>query len=63
LEDARRAWAREGLLAQVPYFDELGIKSSAAICQDYDNLILDELEKVLEQVGDFQDPGQHLPGG
>jgi nitrogenase molybdenum-iron protein alpha chain len=42
------------LLAQVPYFDELGIKSSAAICQDYDNLILEELEKVLEQVGDFK---------
>jgi nitrogenase molybdenum-iron protein alpha chain len=42
------------LLAQVPYFDELGVKSSAAMCQDYDNLIIDELEKVVEQVGDFQ---------
>lgn len=41
------------LLAQVPYFDELGVKSSAAMCQDYDNLILEELEKVLETVGDF----------
>ena len=27
--------------AQVPYFDELGLKSSAAMCQDFDNLILD----------------------
>lgn len=41
------------LLAQVPYFDELGVKSSAAMAQDYDNLIIDELEKVVEQVGDF----------
>jgi len=41
------------LLAQVPYFDELGVKSSAAMCQDYDNLIIDELEKVIQQVGDF----------
>ncbi len=41
------------LLAQVPYFDELGVKSSAAMCQDYDNLIIDELQKVVETVGDF----------
>jgi Nitrogenase molybdenum-iron protein, alpha and beta chains len=41
------------LLAQMPYFDELGIKSSAALCQDYDNLILEELEKVIDTIGDF----------
>jgi nitrogenase molybdenum-iron protein alpha chain len=41
------------LLAQLPYFDELGVKSSAAMCQDYDNLIIDELEKVIGTVGDF----------
>ena len=41
------------LLSQLPYFDELGIKSSAALSQDYDNLILEDLEKVVEQVGEF----------
>jgi nitrogenase molybdenum-iron protein alpha chain len=42
------------LLTQLPYFDELGIKSSAALSQDYDNLILEDLEKVVDQVGDFK---------
>jgi nitrogenase molybdenum-iron protein alpha chain len=41
------------LLAQVPYFDELGLKSSAAMCQDFDNLILKDLEKLIAQIGDF----------
>jgi nitrogenase molybdenum-iron protein alpha chain len=41
------------LLAQLPYFDELGLKSSAAMCQDFDNLILGDLEKLIQQVGDF----------
>ncbi len=41
------------LLTQLPYFNELGIKSSAALSQDYDNLILDDLEKVVSKVGDF----------
>ena len=41
------------LLAQMPYFDELGVKASAAMCQDYDNLIIDELEKVVGSIGDF----------
>jgi len=41
------------LLGQVPYFDELGVKSSAAMAQDYDNLILNELEQVIDHVGDF----------
>lgn len=42
------------LLAQMPYFDELGVKNSAAMCQDYDNLILEELEHMLEITGDFK---------
>ncbi|MDD1727552.1 MAG: nitrogenase, partial [Methanospirillum sp.] len=42
------------LLAQMPYFDELGVKNSAAMCQDYDNLILEELEHMLETTGDFK---------
>jgi nitrogenase molybdenum-iron protein alpha chain len=41
------------LLAQLPYFDELGLKSSAAMCQDFDNLILDELEHLIQKMGDF----------
>lgn len=41
------------LLAQMPFFDELGLSSPAAMSQDYDNLILEELETVISQVGDF----------
>lgn len=41
------------LLAQVPFFDELGLKSAAAMAQDFDNLILEEVEKLIDQVGDF----------
>ncbi len=41
------------LLAQVPYFDELGLKSSATMCQDFDNLILEDLEKMIAEMGDF----------
>jgi nitrogenase molybdenum-iron protein alpha chain len=41
------------LLAQMPFFDELGLTSPAAMSQDYDNLILEELEEVVSQVGDF----------
>jgi len=41
------------LLAQMPFFDELGLTSPAAMSQDYDNLILEELEEVVSRVGDF----------
>ena len=41
------------LLTQTPYFHELGVKATAAICQDFDNLVLDEMEKLVEEVGDF----------
>ncbi len=41
------------LLAQLPYFDELGIASPAAMSQDYDNLILEELEDLVKRIGDF----------
>jgi nitrogenase molybdenum-iron protein alpha chain len=41
------------LLAQMPFFDELGLASPAAMSQDYDNLILEELEEVVSRVGDF----------
>ncbi len=41
------------LLSQIPFFDELGLKSSAALTQDFDNLILEDLEGMLEETGDF----------
>ncbi|MDD1693467.1 MAG: nitrogenase [Methanoregula sp.] len=42
------------LLAQLPFFDELGLTAPAAMSQDYDNLILEELEEVTRRVGDFK---------
>lgn len=42
------------LLAQVPFFDEIGVSSAAAMAQDFDNLILEETEKLIEEVGDFE---------
>ncbi|MGB9979178.1 nitrogenase component 1 [Methanobacterium sp.] len=41
------------LLSQIPYFDELGLNSSAALTQDFDNIILKDLESMVEDVGDF----------
>jgi nitrogenase molybdenum-iron protein alpha chain len=42
------------LLAQIPYFDEIGVEAKAALAQDFDNLILKDLEDVVERVGDFK---------
>jgi len=41
------------LVSQLPYFDELGVRSSAAMAQDFDNLLIDELDDVVKTVGDF----------
>ena len=41
------------LLSQIPYFNELGLKSSAALTQDFDNIILNDLESMVEETGDF----------
>ena len=41
------------LLSQIPYFDELGLNSSAALTQDFDNIILKDLESMVDDVGDF----------
>ena len=41
------------LITQLPFFDELGVKSSAALTQDFDELLIDELEEVVNNVGDF----------
>ncbi len=41
------------LLTQIPYFEEIGVSSPAAIIQDFDNLVLDEVQQVIDQAGDF----------
>lgn len=41
------------LLSQTPYFHELGLNPSAAIAQDFDDLILEDMEKMIEKSGDF----------
>ncbi|HEX9059226.1 MAG TPA: nitrogenase component 1 [Clostridia bacterium] len=41
------------LLAQMPFFDELGVESKAAMCQDFDELILNEVEELIDKIGDF----------
>ncbi len=41
------------LLTQVPFFNELGVKTPAAICLDFDNLVVDETKKLIDEVGDF----------
>ncbi|KZX10256.1 nitrogenase component 1 [Methanobrevibacter curvatus] len=41
------------LVTQLPYFDELGIKATSAMAQDFDNLLLNELQDVIDTVGDF----------
>lgn len=41
------------LLAQTPYFQELGAVTSVTICQDFDNLVLKEVEKLVDEIGDF----------
>ncbi|MBU4535423.1 MAG: nitrogenase [Euryarchaeota archaeon] len=41
------------LLSQIPYFDELGLSSSAGLPQDFDNLILEDIENMVEDIGDF----------
>ena len=42
------------LLAQLPFFDELGLSSTAAMAQDFDNLVLEEVEDLIGKVGDFK---------
>ncbi|NTW03814.1 MAG: nitrogenase [Oscillochloris sp.] len=41
------------LLGQTPYFHELGLAPTAAITQDFDNLVLEETEKLIRDHGDF----------
>jgi nitrogenase molybdenum-iron protein alpha chain len=41
------------LVTQVPYFQELGVKTPATICQDFDNLLLDQIDGIVKDAGDF----------
>jgi nitrogenase molybdenum-iron protein alpha chain len=41
------------LLTQVPYFEEIGVKTPATICQDFDNLMLDQIDEIVKDAGDF----------
>jgi nitrogenase molybdenum-iron protein alpha chain len=41
------------LLSQTPYFHELGLDPSAAIAQDFDDLILEDTERMIKETGDF----------
>jgi nitrogenase molybdenum-iron protein alpha chain len=41
------------LITQLPYFDEIGVKATSAMAQDFDNLLMEELEYVVDTVGDF----------
>lgn len=41
------------LVSQMPYFDELGLDTPAAMAQDFDELLIDELADILERNGDF----------
>ncbi len=41
------------LLSQTPYFHEIGLNPAAAIAQDFDDLILEDTEKMIRETGDF----------
>ncbi len=45
-----------------PYFDEIGVSSPAAIIQDFDNLVLDEVQGIIDKVRRFRCAGQYLSG-
>lgn len=41
------------LVTQVPYFQEIGVKTPATICQDFDNLMLEQIDGIVKDAGDF----------
>jgi len=41
------------LFAQTPYLHELGLDPVAAIAQDFDNLVLEDTERLIRETGDF----------
>lgn len=41
------------LVNQLPFFDELGLQAPAAMSQDFDDLLIDQLDDIVEKIGDF----------
>ena len=41
------------LVTQLPFFDELGVRATSAMAQDFDELLIEELDDVIENIGDF----------
>jgi nitrogenase molybdenum-iron protein alpha chain len=41
------------LVTQTPFFHELGVTTPVALCQDFDELLLEDVEQLLKRVGDF----------
>ncbi|MDR2459753.1 MAG: nitrogenase [Deltaproteobacteria bacterium] len=41
------------LVTQTPFFHELGVTTPVALCQDFDELLLEDVEHLLKRVGDF----------
>ncbi|MDR2352493.1 MAG: nitrogenase [Deltaproteobacteria bacterium] len=41
------------LVTQTPFFHELGVSTPVALCQDFDDLLLEDVEGLLARIGDF----------
>ncbi|MDR2829891.1 MAG: nitrogenase [Methanobrevibacter sp.] len=41
------------LVNQLPFFDELGLQTPAAMSQDFDDLLVDQLDDIINKHGDF----------
>ncbi|MDR1166635.1 MAG: nitrogenase [Deltaproteobacteria bacterium] len=41
------------LVTQTPFFHELGVTTPVALCQDFDDLLLEDVELLLKRIGDF----------
>ncbi|MDR3135748.1 MAG: nitrogenase, partial [Deltaproteobacteria bacterium] len=41
------------LVTQTPFFHELGVSTPVALCQDFDDLLLEEVDDLLKTIGDF----------
>ncbi|MDR2368309.1 MAG: nitrogenase [Deltaproteobacteria bacterium] len=42
------------LVTQTPFFHELGVTTPVALCQDFDDLLLEDVENLIKRVGDFE---------
>ncbi|MDR1676853.1 MAG: nitrogenase [Deltaproteobacteria bacterium] len=41
------------LVTQMPFFHELGVSTPVSLCQDFDDLLLEDVEQLLQRIGDF----------